>query len=89
MVEKKAVGVKSVTLGDVKATDLRSGVKATPSASSTIPEPPSDEELKQMAKDADDEAKAKDDREKMEGKQAKQSDKDAKQTDAKVTKSTR
>jgi hypothetical protein len=54
MVEKKVTGVKSVTLGDVKAADIRTGIKSTPSASSSsLPADPTHEDIDKAAKELD------------------------------------
>jgi len=80
MAEKKtnvSPGVKSVTLGDVRAVEAQAGVKSVASASTN------DEDDK-AAKDADDAAKQLDKDQKEEAKQAKQLDSEAKKLDQKV-----
>ena len=81
MPQKKPNGVKSVTLGDVKASEVRTGIKAVPSSSSTIPPDISDEDLKELAKQADEDAKTHDQQTKEADKQAKQTEKEAKKID--------
>ena len=56
MPEKKASGVKSVTLGDVKAAEGRTGVKSVASSSSSpdVSMDELDEQAKQLDKDIKD-----------------------------------
>ena len=88
MVEKKVTGVKSVTLGDVKAADIRTGVKSSPAASaSTLPDNPTNDDIDKAAKSLDNDAKDLDQSEKTAS--SKDLDKRAKDTDAKAKKAAR
>ena len=86
MVEKKITGVKSVSLGDVKAAEVRTGIKSTPTASphSGLPENPTHEDIDKAAKSLENDAKDFDQSEKTAS--SKDLDKRAKDADAKAKK---
>ena len=87
MVEKKVTGVKSVTLGDVKATDIRTGIKSTASASSSLPADPTHEDIDKAAKELDTDIKDFDRSEKTAS--SKDLDKRGKDADSKAKKASR
>ena len=86
MAEKKVTGVKSVTLGDVKAVDAQTGIKSS-SSTGVLPPNPDLDDIDLEAKELDQDIKDFDRKEKTTS--SKDLDKRGKQADTKAKKANR